>query len=242
MRIKNFSTRIIAFLIAVIMLLSAASILGACKNKPTEPETYLLAEDIVFPIDLADSSLMGIPFSMVIDSDSCITLRADGTATIFFKTKSALSGLVNTLLGDGLAGDFILTPFIEMALEYIPGFDLSDMGHTFDLVNACLGLSLLGFNWEDPDVEAMFNAIAETGKLPDSLRLPRTLTLEYNANYYLKNLSSPYTGTYTGVFLGEHNENGEPFILLDLSKNDDEVKKLNLRIELVKLIVNATEA
>lgn len=242
MRIKHFSTRIIAFLIAVVMLLSAASILGACKKAPAESETYLIAEDTVFPIDLANSSLMGLPFSLVIDSSSCITLRADGTATINIKTTRALSGIVNAAIGGGLASDFILTPFIEMALEYIPGFDLFDMERTFNLVNACLGLSLIGFDWDDPEVEAMFAAISETGKLPDSLELPKSLTLEYNADYHLKDVTSPYTGNYTGVFMGDYAENGEPFILLDLSKSDGDIQKLNLRIELVKLIVNATEA
>lgn len=226
----------------LIILGTASTAFYGCEKKPSEPAVYYIDKDTVFPIDLEKSSVLGVPFSIMLEPASCITLCADGTASIFLQFKSSIGGLINILLMPNLDKDFLLTPFIEMLLDYIPGFDLYDMSRSFNLVNACLGLSLFGFDWNDPDVKAMFTTIAETGKLPDRLSLPKTLTMEYNASYYFKDVASPYTGTYTGVYMGNHSDNGEPFILLDLSIDENNVRKLNLRIELVKFIINATEA
>ncbi len=233
--------RLSSLFIAVVLLVSALLFSTACTPKSNEPESYLVEEDTSFAIILTESSIMGLPFNLFIDRSSSIVLRTDGTATITIKTTRALSGLANTLLSQGLAGEFLITPFVEMALEYIPGFSLIDMQSTFGLVQTLLGLTLVGFDWTDPEIEELFNTIHETGKLPAELRIPNSLTLEYTANYYIKDVASPYSGAYSGIYMGDHASNGEPFILMDLREDDNGDKKINLRIELVKLIVNASE-
>lgn len=237
---KNAIYRLFAIILIIVLLLTCLATLASCGEETAEATTYLFNEDTVFALNLSESNIMGLPFYLFIDKSSNITIRADGTATLTIKTTKALSTLANTLLGTGFTGDFVLTPFIEMAFEYIPGFSLSDMQKTFDILQVLLGLTFLGFNWDDPEINELFNAIKDTGTLPQDFKLPSTLTLEYTADYYVKDVVSPHTGAYSGIYMGEHSANGEPFILMDY-KDIDGVKQINLRLELVKLSIIATE-
>lgn len=229
--------------IITILVITALSIIcfTACTEEEAEATTYLMEEDTVFAIDLQNSTIMGLPFNLFIDDDSNITINKNGTATVTFLTTRALRSIFNIALSQGLTDTLNLSPFIEMAFEYIPGFSLENMTNTINSLTAWLGLSLMGFDWTDPEVEEMFIAIGETGTLPEGLKLPAQLTLQYSANYYIQEVVSPYTGTYTGVYLGKHQENGEPFVFFDMRENEQGTKLINWKWEVLKLDVNAIE-
>ncbi|NCA67930.1 MAG: hypothetical protein EOM87_07705 [Clostridia bacterium] len=237
---KKYMKKIIVLLIVAVMAVSSSFVFASCEPETAQAVTYLVEEDTVFVMDTAKSSIMGINFNLFLDKSSNITLKPDGTATITIKTNNNFRNLLNVALTQTAGVSIALQPFIEMAEEYIPGFTLENMTATFDLLYGSLGVMLMGFDFEDPAVTAAFIALGELGRIPENFVLPENLTLTYTSNYYIKDVYSAYSGSYSGIYFGEHASNGEPFILMNYVADDDGNKQVNLRIELVKLIINAT--
>ena len=149
--------------------------------------------------------------------------------------------LLNNLVSGLNVSQSDLQLVADLGTEYLPGFDLEDLSKTFGLVENALNLKLSGIDFDDPEVVSMFQEIFRTADL-SKFKLEKGLVLEYNCQYYIKDQYSKYSGKYTGVYMGKHQENGEPYMLLDLRYDEEKGKrKLTLTKEMIDLVLVAYE-
>ena len=237
---KNIIKKVIA-LTTLIIIISCVFLLTACDDKS---RGRVVEEDTIFYIDRKNSSIKGIALNLLLNKNSCITLRKDGTATIHIRLMDGMGSALNYIAGDGALDDVEVEPvFFDLAEEYFPGFSVYDLPGTFQLLENALGLTLFGIDFEDPSIKDTFETLAETGKLPSTIELPDELGLEYNADYYIKDEYSKYSGKYTGVFMGAHHKNSQPFVLMDYKENSKNGKvQLSWINDIIDLKIYATQA
>jgi len=224
-------------IIAVITIIFSLFLFASCNKKK-----QVLENDTVFYIDTLNSVIMeNVSFSLFVDDSSYIALRKDGTATIHIRIKDGLGSVLNYALGAiGGIQDMDLRPYINgMVSDFLPGFSLSDMETTLQLIKNSMGLELFGIDPDDPDLREMFAYIEETGRIPESFNLPSGIGLEYNAVYEIKDVYSSEGDKYIQVLMGEHVENGEPYTIMTLSEDH---KSLGIYIQMVKLDLVAKTA
>lgn len=231
---KKTYTKITA-IIAIIFL--SLFLFTACA-----PKQRVVKEDEVFFLDLKQSSLQGFTLDLFLDKSSNITLRKDGTATILVKSRPGIGDFVTFMLSLNAMNTIEIEPvFLELGKEYFPGFDLSNYGKILELLESTLNLSL-NLEANDPTLQSVFSEFANTRKIPKDLKLPDVLELTYNAEYYIKDVYSKYSGKFTGVYMGKHEKNSEPFVIMDLITHEDGTVKLNFSNDMIKLYLNATKA
>lgn len=225
----------IAITALAVLLLTNLFLLFSCDKR--------VKEDTVYYIDLKESKIMDVATTLLLDEESHIVLRKDGTAKVFLKTSESLGGILNYALSKGLASDFDLQPIIDgMVRDFFPGFTLEDMRLSLNLLKNSLHLTLVGLDPNDPGVAAIFQAISETGKLPDSVTLPNGLGIEYNSEYRIEKVTSKYSGEYTGIFMGDHHKNGEPYVMMTLQDQADrDRKQIFYRNEMLNISIIARE-
>jgi lysophospholipase L1-like esterase len=187
------------------------------KTVPTFENRRLVEEDTVFHIDRSKSHLKSFQFDTILTDESQITLRKDGTASLTLMVNTVMLGLGMGLIG---SGQFSIDPTVlKMVYAYLPGIDLYDLPKSFDILKGCLGISFIGLNPNNAGIQALFGALVD-GKPVSAdvnINVPSRAGLELNANYYIKELTSSYSGiTYTGVFWGNHDADGEAFIMMEL--------------------------
>ena len=173
--------------------------------------------------------------------ESYFELRSDGTAYMKIAVHESVIPLLNNLVSGLNVSQSDLQLVADLGTEYLPGFDLEDLSKTFGLVENALNLKLSGIDFDDPEVVSMFQEIFRTADL-SKFKLEKGLVLEYNCQYYIKDQYSKYSGKYTGVYMGKHQENGEPYMLLDLRYDEEKGKrKLTLTKEMIDLVLVAYE-
>lgn len=187
------------------------------KTLPTFENRQLVEEDTVFTIDRTKSYLKDFEFEAILTEESKITLRKDGTASLTLMVNS-----VALQLGAGFVaqGDFSIDPTVlNMIYAYLPGLDLHNLPKSFEIFKGCLGISFIGLNPENKGIQAIFKALADGTPVPSGTKItiPERVGLELNANYYIKEFTSSYSGVkYTGVYWGNHDADGEAFIMMEL--------------------------
>ncbi|HHU42789.1 MAG: hypothetical protein WCS45_06085 [Clostridia bacterium] len=231
--------RISIILIIISIIISSMFLFTAC----TKDETRVFDKDKVFLISIKESKIRGFPFNLVVDKSSNITLRKDGIATLHIKLIDGLGALLGFILPEGALDDVYLDPvFVRMAEEYFPGFSVYDLEATMGLLERSLGLKLLGLDYEDPYIQDLFINLAENGRLPSVLKIPDGLGLEYNANYYIKDMYSNSAQKFTGIFMGKHHKDSEPFVVMDYRKTPDGKGRITWINEIIDLEIYAVEA
>lgn len=225
----------IAITALAVLLLTNVFLLISCNKR--------VKEDTVYYVDRKESSIMGVSTTLLLDEESHIVLRKDGTAKVFLKTSESLGGILNYALSKGLASDYDLQPIIDgMVRDFFPGFTLEDMRLSLNLLKNSLNLTLVGLDPDDPGVAAIFQSIAETGKLPTSVTLPNGLGIEYNSEYSIERLNSEYSGEYIGIFMGAHRKNGEPYVIMTLqNQTGSDKKQIFYRNEMLNISLVAKE-
>lgn len=232
---KNIFRKTTIAALALLLLLNVF-VLVACNRT--------VKADTVYYIDTKESKIMNIPLTLILDKESNITLRKDGTASVSIKTSAAFAGALNLMLSNEAVSDFDLQPIIEgMAMDFFPGFTLEDMQFTFNLLKHSLNLSIVGLDPSDPNVKAIFDEIAETGKVPSNITLPQGIGIEYNAEYRIEKVTSEFSGEYTGIFMGKQHKNGEPYIMMTLrQQKDSDKQEIYFRNEMINFTLIAKEA
>lgn len=221
---KNIK-KIIAIILAAALALTCVLAIASCEKEKEYPDRRILEKDTVFSIDLLGSSVKNIPL-MFLKRDSNVTLRKDGTGSLTLNVNDGVMALLNTVLEDANIGDVDLGVYLDMGYEYLPGLNLSDLTGTIRILKGTLGLTLLGVSPDDTAMQAFFGTVGETDKLPSSITLPENFGLQIDAPYYIKDVTSEYSGiTYTGVYMGNHHEDGEPFFFMDIVVNPETGKR-----------------
>lgn len=221
----------IAILLAAVVAVSCFFALTACdKNKDDEGKRYI-EKDTFYSIDTLASSIKGLP-TFIFDTDvSGVTLRTDGTSTFKLAVKDGLATTIQNLLGDVELGDVDMSIVLNMIYEYFPGLNLADLKTVLDIFEGSLNLKLMGLDPADEEIQAMFTEMAQTGHLTSITKIPEGLGLEINADYYIKDITSEYTGkTYTGVYMGHPHPDGESFWMMELT-TDTETGKPKIVID-----------
>ncbi|MGI6701193.1 MAG: hypothetical protein ACOX3U_01830 [Christensenellales bacterium] len=217
-------------LTAILILIMIASLYSCNPSR--------VRKDTVFYIDVDNSTIMDAPFNAFIDPSSNVTLRKDGTATLYLRIRDDVTVMLNSLLQMDEVKNFDIKSVIHgMAQEYLPGFDLADMESTLEKVDASINVKLLGFDFDDPEIVEMFTQLNETGQIPANIKIPKGLGIEYTAGYELVKVHSDYTGNdYTAVYIGEKEPNGEPYTIMTLNDKGDEIY---FRIEMIQMTLIA---
>lgn len=218
-------------ILCVFILLSPCVLMTSCKKV----DTRFVESDTVYNIVLKESSVQDLPLNMILDESSKITLRSDGTATVFLKSVR-IDRILEFAFDNFDIGSLNLTEFVQIATQYFPGFSVSDMEKSLEMLKANMGLELKGFDFTDPETDALFAEIAQTMTLPRNAKYPENLIIEYSQNYYIKEVFSETKGSYMGVFMGNHEENGEPYLIMTKSTDKSTGKSV---LKYYNVMVNA---
>ena len=229
--------------IATVAVLGAtiltATIPAAESNAQTETDSasdgrYRIAETSDFR-PTTDSSIFGVPAVFAVKfNESYIRLGADGSFRMRFLFNSGLLAL-----GDLSA--FNLSAIVDQyAVELLPGFTLDDLQSSLLLAKS-LGVSFIGLDFDDPDIQAIARSLAQTGTLPPDMTLPDGIGFEVNTTYYLKDVYGADGTKYVGCFVGAHGQYGEPFFIFTLGTGSETQKDTLIGKILFMQTVIATE-
>jgi len=124
-----------------------------------------------------------------------------------------------------------------------PTMDLTQLQAALNILEESMNFALLGFDFDDPNTIALEESLSTTGMLPSDFQIPSGLGIEYNGNYYMKNVVSEYSGEHTGVYVGNAELDEKLFTIMTMTDNEDNtaIKCLSLRIEFIKLVLFANE-
>ena len=173
--------------IATVAVLGAtiltATIPAAESNAQTETDSasdgrYRIAETSDFR-PTTDSSIFGVPAVIAVKfNESYIRLGADGSFRMRFLFNSGL------LAPGGIdLSAFNLSAIVDQyAVELLPGFTLDDLQSSLLLAKS-LGVSFIGLDFDDPDIQAIARSLAQTGTLPPDMTLPDGIGFEVNTTY-----------------------------------------------------------
>ena len=195
------------------------------KNKYVE-------ENKKYLIDTRNSRIKGIPLSFFTDTSSYIELRTDGTATIYVKSNEGIGGTLEYFIDkEEYIKNMDISAYEGMIADYLPGFKLEDIENGLHLLKNSTGVCIEGINFEDPTIEAFINDLSEKGKLTSNIESIDYIGIKYEANYNIENIRSESGENYTVAYMGEHNENGQPYIILTMSTDEESGKeKISFRI------------
>lgn len=226
----------IVLITIMVLLLSAGLALAACTEDDGDDGRRLVTAETVYYVDMGRSFVKDFPLLVLDPEYSGITLRPDGTATFRLRLNDGLVPLAGTLLDD--IGDVDMSVILGMLYEYLPGLDLTDLNKTLEVFEGGLKIKLLGIDPEDPEMQEMFAYMGEHGALPPKLNIPMGFGLEINNTYYIKDVVSQHTGkTYTGIYMGNHHKDGEAFLMMELTEDEDGTPKVIMDYELMDIYI-----
>ena len=119
-------------------------------------------------------------------------------------------------------------------------FTLDDLQSSLLLAKS-LGVSFIGLDFDDPDIQAIARSLAQTGTLPPDMTLPDGIGFEVNTTYYLKDVYGADGTKYVGCFVGAHGQYGEPFFIFTLGTDSETQKDTLIGKILFMQTVIATE-
>ncbi len=229
------SYKILLAVLTMVMIIASTLSLSSCSK------TWVIEKDTMFYIDKnVGSTIMGIPFLIAIDEDkSGVLLKKDGTVKITLITNALLS-LVALIPMDELQIDDDMRNLIDsMAVDYFPGFSLSDPVESLLLLEKSVNLKLIGL--EDETFQENLIYFGEHGALPAGFSLPKGLGIEYNSNYYFSKVKSYDQTEYVAVNVGNPGKGGEGPMVFTLSENKDGKRVLSFRFEVLDVYLEAVE-
>ena len=235
--------KITSVILLISMLVALTLTLTSCNK---DDGRYYIEKNTRFSIE-PTTSIMHLPVMVVLDNDDTyIELRTDGTMTMRFQVASGILNLVKLFfdidLGEMIEGTDV-TEFVDYyAKPLLPGFTLDDIPYSLSLLEKSVGIKFTGIDFEDDNIIELCNSLSENGTVPKGFHIPDGIGIEYNGPYYLKEVTSIEDVTYTALYMGKHEKNGEPFTIMTLSKNEESgIKSLKFRIEFIQVDLTAIE-
>lgn len=232
---KNLK-RIICCMLIICLVSALVFSLAAC-NKSEH-----VKKDISFSID-NKTEVMDIPIAIFLKKqDSGITLRKDGTMTLRLAINDAVPNLVNSTFNiSTMLGEMDFTQYMnDYVTPLFPGFTLQDIPYSLGLIEKSMGIKVTGLDLNSPNTQALFEGL-QTGEFAENIVFPKDIAIEYNGRYALKELTDADGMPYTAIYLGQYNENGEPFIIMGLDQNEAGKKVIICRVNFINLYLEATE-
>lgn len=226
--------------VALLITITALSclFLASCKYK----DEYYVKKETNFEI-YSGTKIMDIPVSPLLSkANSGITLRPDGTMTMRFVFNSAVSYILNEQVNIAtMIGDLDLSEFMDSYLNPLfPGFTLDDVPSSMKIIENTLGMRLTGLDYNSPDIAALLEGL-KTGVYPENITIPTNIGLEYNGPYALKDTVDADGNAYTVLYMGKHEEKGESYVVMQLTKEENGKNALASRVEFINFNLVAKE-
>lgn len=239
---KKFGKKVTVIFLLLVLAFSSV-LLTACDggNDGDEDDTapakgYYVEKTERYYLDELNCVVLDLPIGILFNGNkSYFELRPDGSIEIRAMLKDATINSISSILKDygaNLSSIDLQSTVDTYVTELMPAFTLKDIPFSLGLLEASLGIEVVGFDTEHEGIQALCESLAETARLPDELNLPYGLGLVYRGNYYIEDLTSVTTGeVFKAVYTGNSAENGEPYGIMTLSVNDDGKRTISLHIE-----------
>ena len=240
---KNRMKKITCVILIIVCLLSVW-LLSSCKD---DSGIYYVEENTEYTFDLLQSTAMSLPFALALNNnESYIQFNTDKTVKIRLIANSALLQTVqesydlNKLVGDTNVEKL----FNFYAPNFVPGADIDNIGETLNLICQSFNLTLYGLDFVNEQSEELAQILKREKPIPDDFEIPSQLGFEVNETYYIKDVQNE-NGIVKGVFIGEYDENTEPFLIMTMyeekNNKDEIVQKLSYRIEVIQMYAQMTK-
>ena len=234
--------RIFTVVLLLTVLAVPATLLTACdESEETEDpvDGYYVEKTERYYLDELSTVVLDLPLGLLFDPyESYFEFRSDGTMKIRAILKSAMLANISSILVKydiDLSGINLQSTVDTYVVELMPSFTLKDIPFSLGLLDATLGIKVLGFDTEYKGIRELCDSLYENASLPSTLDLPAGLGLEYEGTYVMKDLTSVTTGkVYKAAFTGGSAENGEPYGVMTFGENEEGKKTVNLHIEFLK--------
>lgn len=241
--------KVLKITVAVCLVVLCIGLLVGCAEKP-KPE--VLNEDATFYVNSIKTNLVDLPDEMwelvptlLFDVENTyVKLDASGTLTLNLKVNESVVALLSLVNLD-------LSALAEMDLRHfadiypaaiLPGFTLSEgkVRESVELLRS-LGAALV-LDWDAEEIQKLVKSLEETGRVNADFSIPKKIEIHYEGKYEIKHLPTSH-GEKTIVFTDEYGENGEPYLLWDLTTDTATgARTVHLRIDFLELDLYATEA
>ena len=234
--------RIITVVLLLTVLVLPVTFLTACdESEETEGpvDGYYVEKTERYYLDELSTVVLDLPLGLLFDPyESYFEFRPDGTMKIRAILKSAMLANISSILVKydiDLSGINLQSTVDTYVVELMPSFTLKDIPFSLGLLDATLGIKVLGFDTEHKGIRELCDSLAENASLPSTLDLPAGLGLEYEGTYVMKDLTSVTTGkVYKAAFTGGSAENGEPYGVMTFGENAEGKKTVDLHVEFIK--------
>lgn len=235
--------RILTVALLLTVLALPATLLTACDESGEETsdpaDGYHVEKTERYYLDELSTVVLDLPLGILFDPyESYFEFRPDGTMKIRAMIKSAFLLNISSVLnkyGIDLSNVNLQSTVDTYVVELMPSFTLKDIPFSLRLLDATLGIKVLGFDTEYKGIRELCDALYENASLPSVLDLPVGLGLEYEGTYVMKDLTSVTTGkVYRAAFTGGSAENGEPYGVMTFGENAEGKKTVDLHIEFLK--------
>lgn len=183
-----------------------------------------------------------LTLSIINTNTSYIKLRPNGTMTIRLMIQDSATTSVGSIITPQMLESLDLESALEMYVRPLfPGFTMSDLNYSINLLPESLGLGFVGLDLNDAGIKPLIDFLQGNGDVPESIVLPKGVGIEVNCPYYLKTVTTDQ-GTAVCLCMGGHADNGEPFAVMTYGTAADGVKKyLQYRCEFIGIDLEALE-
>lgn len=226
-------------------------------------------KNTVFEIDNSNVSIMGNDLiytfvaQLLLDDEQCyFSFGTDGKMHAQLQTNAGvfadIQGLLNDLKDSGFdLGDFDLAAIIEsidlgpavenMVAPMFPGFTLSDLKGSLELIKNSLGFNITGLDYDNENIKQILSYVAQNEKLPGNIfeLLPSdmALALTFDHNYTIKTVYGANGKKMQCIYIGgdvANNAATQPFAVMTMGKEDNKTV-LDLRIEFMDVSIRLVE-
>lgn len=237
---------IIISIVLLIAVLTASLVCFTACDLPTEG--YFVTETIKVPLAPLSTYIMGLPLGIVFDADtSYIEFTPDGICTVKLMLIDIASLMNNTVIKGLLEGDgsedaetldktvtkeMLNTAFIDGYVNVMfPGFDITDLEGSLNLIKNSIGVELTGLDFENNDLIKAIDAnlknpntdqvLPDNFTLADLAGLPQGIGLVIKGSYCLVDAPTADGTTFTMAMVGQHDSDTQPLMTLVYDDSDD---------------------
>ncbi len=238
--------------ITVAVLCLAALCTGLLVGCAAKPKAEVLESDTTFYVNYIRTNFVALPDStwelvsyLLFDPENTfVKLDKNGQLTLNLKlSENSISFLSLLNLDLSSLSEMDLGHMADVyAAAILPGFTLSEgkIQESVELLRS-LGAALV-LDWEDPEVQKLVASLEKTGRVNDDFTIPRKIEIHYEGKYEIKHLPT-VNGEKTIIFTDEYGENGEPYLMWDLTTDKETgARTVHLRVDFLELDLYATEA
>ena len=192
--------------------------------------------------------VFGSEYTGALDADKAyITFESDGTYRLYAPLSEITTGLLKLYIQNegsinaNYAFDFDLA--IPYFSNFAPGVDKYDLRAVLEAIERYHGFKIVGLDYDNPKVQAMFEYYSQTGQLvindPDIFS--DTVALLSTGVYTLNTVEGAEGKEYTAIYVNNQSGRAESFIRYTYAKDAElELEKVRATVDVIRLAVEGT--